>query len=174
MNLETNESVIIGITVQKSRKVHVEATVFCTAFLAQGVRACHSSLGLMVIHTQEITVSNSMFINGTWFGMLIMKTQTLTLIKTTLAHTDSGLQMYRGINIKMEVVKLTFIRGTMGMHFTECNNTHITNVYASINSTRVLSFFTCTNISLQNTLVIAQLGLLILDSTHTYIRNLFI
>ena len=99
ISIEAKLVKIIGLTIQRSYKVHIEVNVFCTGF---PVQKRHISLGLALIHTIDTTICNSMLTNlfsgiSITSGVSMYRIDTVAVLNTTI-HTRNS----HGLSIDRE------------------------------------------------------------------------
>ena len=166
MSIEVKSYEINGITIQKSRNVHIQMNIsglqisnsFCTCgvlafessrLFVDRMQASHHSSGLVLLRTNDTTISNSMFSNNTKYGVDIMNTDSISLLNTTIVDNHFGMSLHGGRNTTME--KVNFIRnGGYIPNLNESFNTHITDMYDSDNLVGFMLMSGCNNTQIRN------------------------
>ena len=163
MSIEVKSYGINGITIQQSRNVHIQMNISClqisnsfcvlafesSRLFVDRMQASHHSSGLVLLRTNDTTISNSMFSNNTKYGVDMMNTDSISLLNTSIVDNHFGMSLHGGRNTTME--KVNFIgNGGYTLSLNESFNTHITDMYDSDNLVGFMSMSGCNNTQIRN------------------------
>ena len=149
LTIETNSSGIAGVTIQRSRNVHIiDMDVFCTVSITtnissenlwycgivafksnhlfvNGMQASQHSSGIVLLKTNNVIINNSFLMNSLRSGVHMNHAGNVRLLNTIISNNHNGMYVFRGRNTRME--NINFTHNKYLAKFFECLNTHIYN-----------------------------------------------
>ena len=152
VDIETNSSSIMGITLQHLTNIHLQSNIVCKHSCGFGLfaynssqlymgplRVSHHLIGMLLHMTNETTIRKSIFKNSVRYGLMMIHTDTVRLSKATILNNTYGMKLWSAKNTAFEQLYVNYNRIEMEY----CTNTHIKRMYTVYNDSLNINLYGC-------------------------------
>ena len=150
IDIKTNSSGVMGITLQHSSNIQLQSNIVCKHSCGFGLftynssqlyigplRVSHHLIEMLLHMTNRTIIRKSRFLNSVRYGLLMIYTDTVRLIKATIL--SYGMKLWSAKNTAFEQLYVNYNRIEMEY----CTNTHIKRMYTVYNDSLNINLYWC-------------------------------